>query len=275
MRRTPVSVRGDVRVAALSGLDTREECGLRRHVTYDDSYRDSHRRELSRHFPRGTECNAHYDLVPNWLYPTIVVVAVLVLLCPAAAAWCARKLLIRGRQGRVRRARLRNPRPLRPSERFEAPGITEDPMVRRSAKATSDRHPLPAGGASPWRRSGRRAGARLAPALGAIAKRVPELSSLLKVLKSDLERTRGRAPGISEDTAWMVYEASRNLAHLQHNAPLLMDVGDDLAHLQDNVSLLASAAQALMRVAALSAALSRAADGIKSAAASLSDARRY
>ncbi|MFF4959072.1 hypothetical protein [Streptomyces sp. NPDC001222] len=111
--------------------------------------------------------------------------------------------------------------------------------------------------------------------MGAIAKRVPELSSLLKVLKSDLERTRGRAPGISEDTAWMVYEASRNLAHLQHNAPLLMDVGDDLAHLQDNVSLLASAAQALMRVAALSAALSRAADGIKSAAASLSDARRY
>ncbi|MGW5258667.1 hypothetical protein ACWERW_38250 [Streptomyces sp. NPDC004012] len=75
----------------------------------------------------------------------------------------------------------------------------------------------------------------------------------------------------------MVYEASHNLAHLQHNAPLLMDVGDDLAlaHLQDNVSLLASAAQALMRVAALPAALSRAADGIKSAAASLSDARRY
>ena len=116
---------------------------------------------------------------------------------------------------------------------------------------------------------------RLAPVLGTLAERVPELSSLLKVLKSDLERTQGRTPGISEDTAWMVYEASRNLAHLQDNAPLLMEAGDDLAHLQDNVSLLASAAQALMRVAELPANLHNAADDLRSAAASLSDARRF
>ncbi|WP_086748190.1 hypothetical protein [Streptomyces scabiei] len=116
---------------------------------------------------------------------------------------------------------------------------------------------------------------RLAPVLGAIAKQVPELSSLLKVLKTDLERTQGRTPGISEDTAWMVYEAGLNLAHLQDNAPLLMEAGDDLAHLQDNVSLLTSAAQALMRVAELPAALNNAADNIRGAAASLSDARRY
>ncbi|MEU7083778.1 hypothetical protein [Streptomyces achromogenes] len=116
---------------------------------------------------------------------------------------------------------------------------------------------------------------RLTPVLGAIAKQVPELSSLLKVLKTDLERTQGRTPGISEDTAWMVYEAGRSLAHLQDNAPLLMEAGDDLAHLQDNVSLLTSAAQALMRVAELPAALNNAADNIRSAAASLSDARRY
>ncbi|WP_031160000.1 HNH endonuclease [Streptomyces durhamensis] len=116
---------------------------------------------------------------------------------------------------------------------------------------------------------------RLAPVLGAIAKQVPELSSLLKVLKTDLERTQGRTPGISEDTAWMVYEAGRSLAHLQDNAPLLMEAGDDLAHLQDNVSLLTSAAQALMRLSELPAALDNAADNIRSAAASLSDARRY
>ncbi|MFF2011754.1 hypothetical protein ACFVWY_22110 [Streptomyces sp. NPDC058195] len=116
---------------------------------------------------------------------------------------------------------------------------------------------------------------RLAPVLGAIAKQVPELSSLLKVLKTDLERTQGRTPGISEETAWMAFEASRNLAHLQDNAPLLMEAGDDLAHLQDNISLLTSAAQALMRLAELPEALNNAADNIQSAAASLSDARRY
>ncbi|MET8902169.1 hypothetical protein [Streptomyces sp. NPDC004538] len=116
---------------------------------------------------------------------------------------------------------------------------------------------------------------RLAPVLGTLADRVPELSSLLRVLKSDLERMQGHAPVIPEDTAWMVHEASRNLAHLQDNTPLLMNAGADLAHLQDNVHLLASAAQALIRVADLPASLSHAADDIRSAAAALSDARRY
>ncbi|MFD5780421.1 hypothetical protein [Streptomyces sp. NPDC126933] len=116
---------------------------------------------------------------------------------------------------------------------------------------------------------------RLAPILGALADRVPKLSSLLKVLKSDLERSLGRTPGISEDTAWMVYQASRDLAHLQDNAPLLRSAGTDLAHLQDNVPLLASAAQALAHVADLPTSLNNAADKIRSAAASLSDARRH
>ncbi|GGK31135.1 hypothetical protein GCM10011583_73740 [Streptomyces camponoticapitis] len=116
---------------------------------------------------------------------------------------------------------------------------------------------------------------RIAPMLGVLAERMPELSSLLKVLKSDLERSHGRMPGISEDTAWMVYQASRDLAHLQDNAPLLMGAGDDLAHLQDNVPLLASTARALARMADLPSSLSSAADDIRSAAASLSDARRY
>ncbi|MFF3696371.1 hypothetical protein [Streptomyces sp. NPDC002221] len=116
---------------------------------------------------------------------------------------------------------------------------------------------------------------RLAPVLGAIAKQVPELSSLVKILKVDLERAQGRTPGISEDSAWMVYEASRNLSHLQDNAPLLVEAGDDLGHLQDNIPLLASAAQKLMRVADLPTALEDAASSIRSAAAALSDAKRY
>ncbi|MDK0519991.1 hypothetical protein [Streptomyces sp. ML-6] len=115
---------------------------------------------------------------------------------------------------------------------------------------------------------------RLAPLLGAIAKQMPELSSLLKILKTDLEYTQGRTPDISEDTAWMVYQASRDLAHLQDNAPLLLEAGDELAHLQD-ISLLTSAAQALKQVANLPEALNGAVDNIRSAAASLSDARRY
>lgn len=56
---------------------------------------------------------------------------------------------------------------------------------------------------------------------------------------------------------------------------MLMDAGDDLAHLQDNIQLLVSAAQTLARVVDLPTALNNAADNIQSAAASLSDARRY
>ncbi|MGW6405293.1 hypothetical protein [Streptomyces sp. NPDC055134] len=116
---------------------------------------------------------------------------------------------------------------------------------------------------------------RLAPVLGTLADRVPELSSLLLVLKSDLERMQGRTPGISEDTAWMVFEASRNLGHLQDNTALLLKAGDDLAHLQDNVHFLNSAAQKLARAADLPTALEHAASSIQSAAAALSDAKRY
>ncbi|MDX3429562.1 hypothetical protein PV664_11500 [Streptomyces sp. ME01-18a] len=116
---------------------------------------------------------------------------------------------------------------------------------------------------------------RIAPVLGAIAQSLPELSSLLKILKADLERTKASPVGVSEETAWMMFEASRNLSHLQDNAPLLREAGEALQHLQDNVPLLASAAQAMMRIADLPAALDNAAHSIQHAAASVSDARRY
>ncbi|WP_262057608.1 hypothetical protein [Streptomyces sp. STR69] len=109
---------------------------------------------------------------------------------------------------------------------------------------------------------------RIVPVLGAVARQMPELASLMRILKSDMEELRGRRPGVSEDSAWMVYRASEGLAHLQDNAPTLLKASEDLQHLQDSLP-------ALSRLAALPGKLSTAADEIKSAAAALSDARRY
>jgi hypothetical protein len=114
---------------------------------------------------------------------------------------------------------------------------------------------------------------RISPLLGVIAKKMPELASLMKVLKSDLEVLRGRRPGVSEDAAWMLYQASNGLAHLQDNAPCLHEAGRDLRHLQDNAPMLADAAHNLSQLAELPSALSSAAHQIQRAAAALADAK--
>ncbi|MEU9123501.1 hypothetical protein AB0C96_27135 [Streptomyces sp. NPDC048506] len=114
---------------------------------------------------------------------------------------------------------------------------------------------------------------RLAPLLGAVAQQMPELASLVRVLKSDLEGLRGRPAGMSEDVAWMVYEASNKLQHLQDNAPWLLEAADDLKHLQDNAPLLASTAHNLGHLADLPTALEHAATSILRAAAALADAK--
>lgn len=114
---------------------------------------------------------------------------------------------------------------------------------------------------------------RLGPLLGAIAQQMPELASLVKVLKSDLEGQRGRPASVSEDVAWMVYEASHKLQHLKDNAPWLLEAADDLKHLQDNTPLLVSTAHDLGRLADLPTALEHAATSIRRAAAALADAK--
>ncbi|MFB7634626.1 hypothetical protein ACFC0M_27255 [Streptomyces sp. NPDC056149] len=114
---------------------------------------------------------------------------------------------------------------------------------------------------------------RLGPLLGAIAQQMPELASLVKVLKSDLEGLHGRPASVSEDAAWMVYEASNKLQHLQDNAPWLLEAADDLKHLQDNTPLLVSTAHDLGRLADLPTELEHAATSIRHAAAALADAR--
>ncbi|MEU0722855.1 hypothetical protein [Streptomyces sp. NPDC006140] len=109
---------------------------------------------------------------------------------------------------------------------------------------------------------------RMAPLLARIAEAMPDWASLVKVLKADVEELRGRRPGVSEDTAWMLSQASDRLGHLQDNAPTLLKASEGLRHLQDNLPQLA-------RLADLPRKLHGAADAINSAAASLSDARRF
>ncbi|WRZ90265.1 hypothetical protein OHB54_15030 [Streptomyces sp. NBC_01007] len=58
------------------GLDVRETCELLEGQTYDPAYRDENWQEPSRLFPLHNKCNASYDLVPVWINPTIVILAV-------------------------------------------------------------------------------------------------------------------------------------------------------------------------------------------------------
>ncbi|MFJ2234888.1 hypothetical protein [Streptomyces sp. NPDC087859] len=72
-------------VGALSGgLDVGEACAARG-VPYDKEYRAEHWREPSRWFPLHNKCNAQHDLVPTFVNPTLVAVAVLLPCCVAGA----------------------------------------------------------------------------------------------------------------------------------------------------------------------------------------------
>ena len=75
------------------GLDAREACA-ERGAPYDEGYRSEHWSEPSRLFPLHNRCNTDYDLVPAFVNPTLVVVAVLLVGCAAgavAAAFIERK----------------------------------------------------------------------------------------------------------------------------------------------------------------------------------------
>lgn len=57
------------------GLDVAETCTLLKGQKYDDDYRRDHYREPSQIFPLHNKCNASYDLVPAWVNPTLVLLA--------------------------------------------------------------------------------------------------------------------------------------------------------------------------------------------------------
>jgi uncharacterized membrane protein YfcA len=70
------------------GLDPGEACA-QRGVRYDHAYRAEHWREPSRWFPLHNKCNAHHDLVPAFVNPTLIAVAVLLVGCVAGAVAAA------------------------------------------------------------------------------------------------------------------------------------------------------------------------------------------
>ncbi|MFF5640706.1 hypothetical protein [[Kitasatospora] papulosa] len=70
------------------GLDTREAC-VSRGAGYDEAYRSEYWREPSRWFPLHNKCNAGFDLVPAWVNPTLVAIALLLVGCAAGAVTTA------------------------------------------------------------------------------------------------------------------------------------------------------------------------------------------
>lgn len=83
-----------IRGVFAAGLDTRKTCLFVHHERYDEAYRDSHAAEFRRIFPLHNKCNAHADLVPAWVNPTVVVCAIVSLAAVAVLLWFATTYLI-------------------------------------------------------------------------------------------------------------------------------------------------------------------------------------
>jgi hypothetical protein len=62
------------------GLDVGEACAADGEI-YDGDYRAANIGEFNQWFPLENKCNAGYDLVPGWVNPTLVVLAVLIVAC--------------------------------------------------------------------------------------------------------------------------------------------------------------------------------------------------
>ncbi|MFE7358600.1 hypothetical protein ACFU8Q_37285 [Streptomyces sp. NPDC057543] len=63
--------------AFAGGVDVRETCELNHHTNYDQAWRDRTGADGTSLFPLANACNEHISLVPAWVNPTIVVLAVL------------------------------------------------------------------------------------------------------------------------------------------------------------------------------------------------------
>ncbi|MFE6937123.1 hypothetical protein ACFVDT_34395 [Streptomyces sp. NPDC057699] len=92
------------------GLDVRETCELTHHTTYDQAWRDSAGADGTSYFPLANACNEHVSLVPSWVNPTIVVLAVLTVSALALALCRVTRAVARGTT-RARRARTITPPP--------------------------------------------------------------------------------------------------------------------------------------------------------------------
>ncbi|WP_046497917.1 hypothetical protein [Streptomyces odonnellii] len=81
-----------------SGLDIVEACDAAGQP-FDDQYWAERDRQAEQWFPVRNKCNAHYDLVPVWVNPAIVVFVLLIVVCLGAAVWSARSRL-RAKRGK-------------------------------------------------------------------------------------------------------------------------------------------------------------------------------
>lgn len=95
--------------------DVAEVCSLIHHENFDREYRSAHLAESRALFPLHNKCNAHYDLVPAWVNPTVVVCAVVVLVSVLVLIWygarrfttSGRRLMWAGRTGKRTESRTR------------------------------------------------------------------------------------------------------------------------------------------------------------------------
>ncbi|MEV5999036.1 hypothetical protein AB0M25_07035 [Streptomyces griseomycini] len=102
------------------GLDVAETCRLLHGQEFDPDYRGEHPDEPLRVFPLHNRCNASYDLVPAWINPALVCLAV-------TAAGC----FVSGTVAVVARSRTRGGRAGRRPEPEEAEvSRTRRPWVR-------------------------------------------------------------------------------------------------------------------------------------------------
>lgn len=90
-----VGVAAGIRGLFATGLDTRKTCLFVHHERYDEAYRHSHAAVFSKIFPLHNMCNAHADLVPAWVNPTIAVCGVVALAAAAAPLWFVTTHVIR------------------------------------------------------------------------------------------------------------------------------------------------------------------------------------
>ncbi|MEU6536878.1 hypothetical protein [Streptomyces sp. NPDC047000] len=61
-----------------TGLDVSDTCQFVHHEYYDSTYTGAHAAEFRKLFPLHNKCNAHFDLVPPWVNPFLVVCTVVV-----------------------------------------------------------------------------------------------------------------------------------------------------------------------------------------------------
>lgn len=75
------------------GFDVEEACNFEHGQRYDDVFWESNSEEFQKIFPLHNKCNEHYDMVPAWVNPAIVVLSLLTVISLCAVMY----LLVRNR----------------------------------------------------------------------------------------------------------------------------------------------------------------------------------